>query len=184
MPDFSEKKVYIFGASGSGTTTLGASVAERTGLVHLDSDDHYWAKGAPPLSHKNEPAERVASMSRAIGPAGWVLSGACHGWAAEIVEQADLIVFVTLQTDARIKRLIARERSRFGHRIDAGGDMHHIHVGFLDWARGYDLPEFSGRNLSAHEEWLAQQTKPIRRLDGQQPIKTSVDLIAATLMAL
>ena len=181
MPEFSQKKVYVFGASGSGTTTLAAQVAARTGLVHLDSDDRFWAQIEPPFSHKNTPADRLASLSRAAGDTGWVLSGACHGWGAEVVDQADLIVFVALETEVRLRRLIARERARFGSRIEPGGDMFQIHTGFLEWARGYDRPDHNGRNLAMHEQWLAQQIKPILRIHAAQPVETLADKVIAVL---
>jgi adenylate kinase family enzyme len=42
-------KLYIFGASGSGSTALAQGVAKATGLVHVDTDDHYWAPVDPPF---------------------------------------------------------------------------------------------------------------------------------------
>ena len=37
-------KILIFGASGSGTTTLGKEIEKRTDFTHLDIDDYYWKK--------------------------------------------------------------------------------------------------------------------------------------------
>ena len=55
-------------------------------------------------------------------------------------------------------------------RIEPGGDMHAIHTGFLDWASHYDDPGFTGRSRLRHEAWLADQTAPVLRLEGREPI--------------
>lgn len=48
-------RIYVFGASGCGATTLGAAVAKKLGLVHVDSDDHYWMPTDPPFSQNRRP---------------------------------------------------------------------------------------------------------------------------------
>ncbi|AJE48177.1 adenylate kinase [Celeribacter indicus] len=184
MPEPSRHRVYIFGASGTGTTTLGENIAAELSLVHVDCDDHYWAPVEPPFSVKREPHERVASMSGALGNAGWVLTGACNGWGHGLIEQADLIVFVTLPTPMRIERLRMREKARFGNRIEEGGDMCEIHKDFIRWAQGYDDPGFRGRNLAAHEEWLARQSKPVCRVNSSQSRETIKSAVISALRSL
>jgi adenylate kinase family enzyme len=39
-------RVHIFGASGSGTTTLGRTLAERLGVRFFDGDDYFWERRA------------------------------------------------------------------------------------------------------------------------------------------
>ena len=34
--------IHIYGASGSGTSTLGRALADALGLVLMDSDDYFW----------------------------------------------------------------------------------------------------------------------------------------------
>lgn len=181
MPLSPNPRVYIFGASGTGSTTLGAEVASELALPHVDSDDHYWAPVEPPFSAKRAPEDRVASMSNALGDGGWVLSGACHGWGNKLTDQASLIVFVTLPTPTRIERLRKREKARFGHRIDENGDMFEIHKDFIKWVKGYDDPSFHGRNLAAHETWLDQQSKRVVRIEGRLDVENAKALVIAAL---
>jgi adenylate kinase family enzyme len=54
-------KLVVFGASGSGTTTLGNEVAKRTGFVRLDVDDFYWEKTEPPFQEKRPLDKRNGS---------------------------------------------------------------------------------------------------------------------------
>lgn len=146
-------------------------------MVHVDTDDHYWAPVDPPFSVKRTPQERVHSIKNALRETGWVLSGACQDWGKEIVDQADLIVFTTLDTPLCIKRLRAREKARFGTRIEEGGDMFNVHMNFIEWAKGYDDPNFRGRNIEMHERWLKQQRKPILRIDSTCPPQTATKAI-------
>jgi len=54
--------VHIVGASSSGTTTLGAALAERLGGAHLDTDRYFWEPTDPPFTTRREPQARVALM--------------------------------------------------------------------------------------------------------------------------
>ena len=44
--------ILIFGASGSGITTLGKELEKHTDFVHLDVDDYYWEQTLPPFLEK------------------------------------------------------------------------------------------------------------------------------------
>ena len=37
-----KKHIHIFGASGSGTTTISQKVCGHTGYSHFDSDSYFW----------------------------------------------------------------------------------------------------------------------------------------------
>ena len=40
-------RIHIFGASGTGTTTLGGTLAAALDCPHLDTDDYFWIKTDP-----------------------------------------------------------------------------------------------------------------------------------------
>lgn len=42
--------IHIFGASGSGTSTLGRAVAAGLGWRFLDTDDFFWLPTDPPFT--------------------------------------------------------------------------------------------------------------------------------------
>ena len=58
--------ILITGASGSGTSTLGATLAKELGFVHLDADDYYWLPTRPPFTTKRDKAERLANVPRDV----------------------------------------------------------------------------------------------------------------------
>lgn len=160
-------RIYIIGAAGAGVTTLGQDLARQLRLPLADVDTFFWLPTDPPFTTKRTPADRLTLIREQLGPGSWVLSGAMDGWGEDLAETADLVVFVSTPTPVRLLRLRARERARYGTRIDPGGDMHRIHLEFAQWAAGYDDPGFRGRNRSRHEAWLTHLRQPVLRLDGR-----------------
>jgi adenylate kinase family enzyme len=172
-------RIHILGASGSGTSTLGAALAGRLGVPHADSDSLYWLPTDPPFTTPRSPEERQVLLSRILpANARWVFSGAATKWAAPLERHYDLVVFLRLDPQVRMVRLRQREAARWGSRILPGGDMAAIHEAFIAWAEAYDTAGSSGRGLLTHETWLADQTAPVLRLDSLQPVP---DLVAAVM---
>jgi adenylate kinase family enzyme len=54
------RRLHIFGASGSGTTSLATVPSLRHGHVHLDADDFYWLPTEPPFQTVRPREERPA----------------------------------------------------------------------------------------------------------------------------
>lgn len=121
-------------------------------------------------------------MKDALGTAGWVITGSCHGWGHEVIDHATLLVFVTLDTPTRLKRLVLRQTDRFGDRIKQGGDMADIHSEFIEWASKYDDPYFAGRNREQHERWFGSQNCAKCQIDGGQPVPASITQVMAHLV--
>ncbi len=175
-------RIHILGASGSGTTTLGAAVAEHLGVPHVDTDTVFWRPTDPPFMQRRPVPERLALLrERLPRVGGWVLSGCALGWAEPIEPLYELIVYLTLDPVVRLARLRQREHARYGRRIEAGGDMAHAHAGFLAWAAAYDTAGLEQRSRAAHAMWLAEQTAPVIHLDGAMPTPQLVSRVVRAL---
>lgn len=171
-------RIHILGASGSGTTTLGAALAARLGCPHEDTDTYFWLPTDPPFTTPRPREARLALLlPRLAGPA-WVLSGSASGWIAAIDPLDDIAVFLLLDPVLRMARLRRRETARFGARIAPGGDMAAHSREFLDWAESYDTAGPEQRSLVGHERWLTARTCPVLRLDSAAPVE---ELVAAVL---
>jgi len=168
-------RVYITGAAGSGTSSLGRALAQRLNVPHLDTDDYFWAPTDPPFTTKRPVDERLALIAAAqLGEGidgGWVLSGSADGWGEIAIDGADLIIFLVTPTPVRLARIRKREVAKFGDRVKPDGDMHRNHSEFLKWAAGYDEPYFSGRSLARHRNWLAGRPEPVLELFGAKPVE-------------
>ena len=116
--------IHIFGASGSGTSTLGRWICEKTGYRFMDTDDYFWLPTDPKFTVKRPREERIKLMLADMDSSeNAVISGALCGWGDELIPYFTLAVRLTTDEDIRIERLKKRERERFGSRIDEGGDM-------------------------------------------------------------
>jgi adenylate kinase family enzyme len=176
--------IHITGASGSGVSTLGRALAERTGAEQLDTDDFYWLPIEPRFSLERPLEERLRLLETAMngaGPNGWILSGSVGLWGAPLLTRIKLAVFVRTATAIRVARLEARERARFGDAIDPGGPRHENHKWFIQWAADYDTGTKEGRHLAQHEAFLAKLSCPVLRIDGAQPIERLVDQVITAL---
>lgn len=150
-------RILVTGASGSGTTTLGAALAEALSSRHLDGDDCYWLPTTPAFMSKRPAHERADMVCRALqAPGDVVMSGSVVGWGHDIEDTFDLIVFLTLPTALRVERLRLREIERFGHADPA----------FLAWAAQYEEGPPEGRSLAKHLAWLALRSCPVLSLEG------------------
>ncbi len=171
-------RIHLFGASGSGTTTLGRALAETLEVPHLDADDYYWKPSDPPYRIKNSPAQRVRLIERRIaGHAGWVLSGSLCSWGDPLLHRFTLALFLHRAAE-RLARLAVREQQRHGGRIGPGGDMRRQHEEFMAWAASYDTSGSAGRSLTLHEQWLKRLPCPVMRLDSA----ASVESLVASVM--
>jgi adenylate kinase family enzyme len=163
--------IHIFGASGSGTTSLGQSIAEKLPALFLDVDSYYWQESDPPFVEKNLPSERISMIRNDIaGSENWVLAGSICGWGDPLTEYLTCAVFLHLEQSIRMRRLVEREHNRFGGRIKEGGDMYDNHKAFMAWAGSYDKASVAMRSRNLHENWMRQLPCPILRLDSQLPL--------------
>lgn len=161
-------RLHVFGASGAGTTSLAAALAERCGWLHLDTDNFYWLPSEPPYRFKREPQQRVEQIRASAAQANdWILSGSLCSWGEALLPLFTHAVFLQLDDAERMQRLTTRERQRYGERVLPGGDMHAQSQAFLEWAAGYQNGDLQTRSLCMHEAWIAQQLRcPLLRLDS------------------
>jgi adenylate kinase family enzyme len=180
MRDDRMRRIHILGGSGSGTTTLGVAVADLLAVAHLDTDDIYWLATDPPFTTPRPLRERVALLRQRLPQSGgWVLSGSAINWAQPFEALYDLIVYLWLDPALRMERLRQREWTRYGPRVEAGGDMAVSSAEFLAWAAAYDTAGREQRSHAAHEEWLARQRAPVIRLNSAEP----VDVLANSVLS-
>ncbi len=163
--------IHIFGASGSGTSTLGRAIAEKAGFRFLDTDDYYWLPAEPMYTLKRPIPERLALMERDLDlAADAVLSGSLVGWGDPLIPRFTLAVRLITPTNIRMDRLRRREHARFGDRILPGGDMYEQHEAFLAWAARYDDGVPPLRSRAEHDLWQQKLPCPVLTLDGTLPL--------------
>jgi adenylate kinase family enzyme len=178
------ERVHIFGASGSGTSTLGREIAGRYGRTYFEADDFFWQPTNPPYQHVRERSDRQQLLIEALaGAPRWVLAGSVSGWGDVAIDFFDLAVFVITPTDIRLERLRVRESARFGNRLLETGDMHHHHKTFMAWASQYDEGSKDMRSRRQDEEWVSRLPCTVARVDGSLPVEVLCDQLSAAFAA-
>jgi adenylate kinase family enzyme len=175
------KHIHIFGAAGSGTTTLAAALSAKHGHCHFDTDDFYWVPSDPPYQQARPRADRQVLLANALAETeSWVISGSLCGWGDPFLSRFELVVFLVVPVEERLTRLGARELTRYGHEaIAAGGRLHKAHVEFLDWAQRYDDGGLNMGSRALHEWWIQRLPLPVLRLDGNKSVDTLLGEIEA-----
>lgn len=168
-------KIHIFGASGSGVSSLGRALSRELEIKVFDSDDYYWKKTNPPFQEAYPVNEREQRLANDLSDyPSWIVSGTLVSWGELIKDQFDLAVYLYVPRDERLKRLKRRELKKFGNRILEGGDMFDAHQKFLKWASQYDEGEMSGRSKKRHESWIKKLKCPFYKIEGVVAVEDSV----------
>jgi adenylate kinase family enzyme len=176
------KRIHLVGASGSGTTTLGRSLARHLGCPHFDTDHYFWFPTDPPFEKIRPVEARRAMLGPDLARDAWVLSGSLCGWGDVFIPRFDLVVFLSVPSDVRLARLRERERERYGEEaIAPGGRLRAKYEAFIAWAASYEEGSPVERSRRMHEEWLAKLPCPVLRLEDTDDIETRMKTIGRTL---
>jgi adenylate kinase family enzyme len=175
--------VHIFGASGSGTTTLGREVAAKTKFAFFDADDFYWEKTDPPFTRPRRREERQSLLRASLGGCGsWIISGSMMEWGDFLIPDIDLAVYKYVHTEIRIERLIQRDKERYGNRIEPGNDLYEHHREFIEWAKSYDTGGMEMRSKKSHEEGMKKLPCRFVRLEEILSIEYELDIVLKEIM--
>jgi adenylate kinase family enzyme len=173
-----EMKIHIFGASGSGVTTLGLALAEKLNIAYFDSDTYFWEKSEPPFTIKRNPEERNHLIKTALEKSeDWILGGSIISWGDHLFPAFDLIVFLWIPPEIRINRLKERELQRYGQVIYTDKDRNKLFNDFIAWASAYDANIHKGRTLMAHENWLKKQNSCILQIREDITVTQRIEIV-------
>ena len=98
-----------------------------------------------------------------------VLSGSIVGWGQDAEDFFDLIVFLYVDVELRLERLMNRELERFGR----------VSPDLLKWASEYDTVSREERSLAVHKEWLANRKCPVLQLVGDMSVEDRISRVLA-----
>lgn len=172
MPGHLSTRVLVTGASGSGTTTLGRALSRELGFAFLDVDDYFWVPTEPLYQQQRDPAARLSLLVADLAKVPRsVTAGSVINWGGELEDSFSLVIFLTLQRELRLARLLEREVARFG-RADSK---------FLDWAARYDESSVDVNSRAGDESWLNRRSCPVLRLEGDISVPERVARAAKAL---
>ncbi len=175
-------KILLFGASGSGKTTLGKEIEKRTNFVHLDADDYYWKRTKYPFTEKIPLALRNKRITTDFKKnKNVVISGSMLTWGKEWKTAFDLVIFIRLENNERMKRLQKREIERYRDKLLEDEKTQQISKEYLNWANQYENPNFKGSSLTAHHEWIKSLNCKVLKIDGMVELNNTVEKVLTTI---
>lgn len=169
-------KINVFGASGAGTTFLGKSLSQGLEIKFLDADEYYWKKTVPPYLEKIPKEDRISNLKKDFyAEASVIITGSLMSWGKDWEEVFDLAFFLYLPQAIRMTRLQAREKERYGERLESDPIIRQNSAEFLAWAREYDNPDFGGKNITRHQNWMKKVKYPVIKLKNSGSMKSLVN---------
>jgi len=174
------ERIYIFGGSGSGTTSIAKAVCSEIGYKHFDSDNYLWLPTVEPFTTIRSSEEYINLMGKDLANnEQWILSGhISHGLGDVYMPLYELVVFIYVPHDIRMERLKNREYERYGEEILLGGSRYENSKQFLEYASEYETGT-GRRSLQEHEKWLKNIECPVLRIKNDSFEKSVCTLIEA-----
>jgi len=160
-------RIIVFGASGSGTTTLAKTLAKRLNRIYLDADEYYWKKTNPPFQTKLPLKKRNKNLKTDFVKSGKVIvSGSLVTWSDYWNTAFDLGIFLKIPKSLRMERLQNREFERYGSKLKTDREIIKKSNEFLQWAEKYDDESFTGRSINQHKKWIELLDCEIIQIEG------------------
>ena len=163
-----KKRIFIFGGSGSGTTSITKAACDELGYSHFDSDNYLWLPTDEPYTVVRSADEYIDLMGKDLNNnEKWILSGhVSHGLGNVYLPLYELVVFIHVPHDIRMERIKKREYERYGEEIFLGGNRHELSKEFFSYCAEYETGT-GRRSLKEHEKWLKSIKCPILRITNE-----------------
>ena len=175
-------RIHLFGASGSGVTTLGKHLSQQLGYPYFDNDEFFWEPAEPPFTIRRDPQLRNQMLKDSIaGLDDFIVGGSMVSWGDEWLSAFDLVVFLYIPPDIRLGRLKLREHERYGDVICTDPERHQRYLEFLAWAASYDDPESTRRSIGVHNDWMSKLSCKLMRIEGDITVKERARLVSEAM---
>lgn len=175
--------IYITGASGSGTSTLGNAIKNCFDVNIIESDDITMLPTDPPFQFPRPIEERLPLLRQKIHKDKLnVIVGSINDWGNEVIDEADM--FILLYTDfiVREKRIRQRETERFGTRLVEDTIISKNYQRLIDWTRNYDT--FNDCRSLKHHKMLYDDFEKAKFFFENQEISDILSLIKSEIKKL
>lgn len=152
--------IIVFGAIGSGKTTVGRELARILRFKHMDIEDYCFRESEIPYTSERPREECINLMIADMEKHRSFVLSAVTGDFGDVIESFyGLGVYIITPIELRMKRLEQRIFEQHGDRIRKGGDMYEQHIKFIEIA--------ASRSTERIERWARTLLCPIIRVDGE-----------------
>lgn len=163
-------RIMICGLNGSGKSTLGKALAERLNYIHKDIEEYYFNSCDGYKYSKSSDKESVIKNIEAdFEKFDNIVFTSCKGDYGNVSNKYDLVIYIKLDRDTRLKRVKQRSYDLFGDRVLAGGDLFERENEFFD--KVYKKDELDIIN------WVNSLKCDKLEIDGLKPTMDNVKFI-------
>ncbi|WP_380181207.1 AAA family ATPase [Kalamiella sp. sgz302252] len=171
-------RIYVYGASGTGTTTISRLIAEKCNIMHVDSDDIFWHSTKRPYQKIRAYEEQISEINaRLLKHDSWVLAGSLELWKSQLEKHTTHMIFLTLSDNLRIDRILKREKDRFGDKINKDGELYEMHRSFIKWTKQYHNKTTKNSNFAMHLRWYENFMRKKTLINSDQPLTNILNRI-------
>lgn len=145
-----EKIIYVMGASGTGTSSLGKLIKENFDVNLIESDELTMYITDPPFKFPRPQDVRIKLLESKMNKSKVnVIVGSINEWGNAVIERADILIFLYESTEIREERIKEREEKRFGKKLIENNDVANNYSNFIKWTKMYDSFD-EPRSLKKH----------------------------------
>ena len=164
--------IILFGANGSGKTTIGRELAQMLGCKFMDIEDYHFLPSDVPYTKFRSREDCIALMLSDIRKyENFVLTAVTGDFGDELAKYYALAVHLSAPEGLRMDRIDKRARDQHHERVLEGGDMHESHKQFMDFAKN--------RPLSKIDDWEKSLQCPVVHMEGTGDANENAQKIAA-----
>ncbi|TCT11616.1 shikimate kinase [Natranaerovirga pectinivora] len=162
--------IIVFGANGSGKSTIARELAEVLNYKYMDIEEYHFIESEIPYTKARTREECLNLMLEDINThKNFVLSAVTGDFDDYIESMYSFAVLLVAPLEIRIDRVKRRAFVRHGERISEGGDMYKQHLEFVEFVRT--------RTSDRIAQWNEKLKCPVITIDSTKPISENIELI-------
>lgn len=131
--------IYITGASGSGTTSLGELIGVNYDVNLIESDEISMLSTDPPFQFPRPLEQRLDLLCERLDENKVnVIVGSINDWGINVIQNADIFILLYEEFAERKKRIYEREKKRFGNKLEDDEIVKKNFKRLIEWTAKYD----------------------------------------------
>ena len=168
--------IVLVGLNGSGKSTLAKYAGKKLGFDVLEVED-YWFEKQHDYRNPRTSSETSQLMMDAIAQStnGFIIGGNISSLSKKLVLKLSLIVYVDVEKELRIQRVIQRDKERYGS-LEKGTSLYNERQDFLNFVQS--------RTPDVIFSWMERINIPVIKIDGKATLEQNTEIIQQSLLSL
>ena len=163
-------RIMICGLNGKGKTTLGKELSKKINFLHKDIEEYYFNNDTDYKYNSSATKEEVTQkIENDINEYYNIIFTSCTGDYGNLNDVYDLVIFIRLDKETRLKRVKQRSYKQFGDRIFENGDLFERENQFFD--------KVYKRDPSDIIKWFNNLKCNKLEVDGLRTVEENVNII-------